>query len=163
MVLSYPDSPEIHGRTILSHTDSPACAARTGRPHPPAPRAAARTVLSVVLPRLSVDPRGGVSFQREVRFTQSIDIVDMLQKRGESFIPFPSCDLPYTLEGTRHIAPALCPGCVALELVPLGSLPSLPRLRGHCSSWSEGLGPRTEHEPVTGESESGLTRWANDD
>ena len=39
--------------------------------------------LAIVLPGLAVDARGGISLQREVRRSQTLDVVDVVQQRGE--------------------------------------------------------------------------------
>jgi hypothetical protein len=66
---------------------------------------------------------------RKIGRAQSIDVVYMVQKRGEPlFLIIFSC-LTYPLERAVHTVPALSPECVAFEQVPLGPTPSLHRLR----------------------------------
>ena len=69
--------------------------------------------LSVVPPRLAVDARGSVSLQGEVRRTQAVDVVDVVQKRREPLFPVLRCCLTYPLERAGRALPALCPVCVA--------------------------------------------------
>ena len=86
--------------------------------------------LSVVLPRLSVDPRCGVSLQGVVRPPQAVSVVDVVQERREPLLPFSLSCLTYPLERTLRAFPAQSPGRVLLGRIPLGQPPSLHRLRG---------------------------------
>src|SRR5439155_13887300 len=52
-----------------------------------------------------------------------------VEKRREPLFPVLLCCLTYALERAGRVGPALGPGRVALRRVPLGPLPSLPRLR----------------------------------
>ena len=67
--------------------------------------------------------------QGEVRCAQPLDVVDVVQERGEPLLPFLSCCLTYSLERAWRTFPALCPERVALGRVPLGRPPSLHRFR----------------------------------
>src|SRR4030095_1710110 len=86
-------------------------------------------VRAVVLPRLTVDARCGVSLDREVGRAQTLDVVHMVEERREPLFSLPSCCLTYTLERARRACPALSPEHVALRRVPLGPRPSLLSLR----------------------------------
>jgi hypothetical protein len=86
--------------------------------------------LPIVLPRLSVDSRSGVSLQREVCAPQAVSVVDMVQKRREPLLPFSLSCLTYPLERTWRAVPAQGPGRVLLGEISLGQPPSLHRFRG---------------------------------
>ena len=90
-------------------------------------------LLGVVLPRFSIDPRRGVSAQRQERIPKAIE-VHVVKKRSEPNLPVLSCELTYTVQRTGHaLLPALSPGRVLLIRVPLGQAPSLHLLRGRRS------------------------------
>src|ERR671918_231214 len=86
--------------------------------------------LPVVLPRLAVDPRGGIPLQRVVRRPQMLDVVDVVQERREPHLLVPLSCFTYPLQRTQRAVPAQCPGRVLLARVPLGQAPSLHLLRG---------------------------------
>src|SRR5271167_857308 len=88
-------------------------------------------VLSIVLPGLAIYSRSSVSLDRKICRPQSLDVVYMVQKRGELLLLILLRYLTYPLERAVHTVPALCPECVAFERVPLGPAPSLHRLRSH--------------------------------
>jgi hypothetical protein len=82
----------------------------------------------VVLPCHAIYAGGGFALERIERLPECID-VDMVEKRGELFLlPLP-CSLPYAVQRLGHTSPALCPECVLLSRVPLGSWPWLHHLR----------------------------------
>ena len=68
--------------------------------------------------------------ERRVHCPQPLDGVDVVRERGKPLLPVPACCLTYPLERVGHAGLALHPGRGALERVPLGQAPSLPRLRG---------------------------------
>ena len=85
--------------------------------------------LPVVPPGLAIDAGGRSGIASLVRRSQSPNVVDMVQERGEPLLPVRSCCLTYPVEGIRHAPPALRPARGTPERVPLGQPPSLPRLR----------------------------------
>src|SRR4030095_10909611 len=87
-------------------------------------------LLSVVLPRLSIDPCCGILPQAEVCLAQVLDLVDVMKQRHQPLLwPSPHC-LPYASERLLHaFIPALCPGRGALFRIPLDQPPSLHPLR----------------------------------
>src|SRR5580692_1361388 len=86
--------------------------------------------LAVVLPRLAIDSRGRILLRCQVRCPQSFDVVDVVVERSEPLFLISSCCLTYSLQRAWRAFPALRPGRVTLERVPLGQLPSLPHFRG---------------------------------
>src|SRR5215469_10332620 len=86
-------------------------------------------VLSVVLPGLSVDACGRVLLNSQVGCPQSFLVGDVVQERSEPLFLVIACCLTYPLERAERAFPALSPERVTLGRVPLGSFPSLPRLR----------------------------------
>src|SRR5215470_17282818 len=86
-------------------------------------------VLSVGLPRHTVDARRGVPFERKVALLQEID-GDVMQQRGEPYTLALSRRSAHGDESVRRGAPAQCPGRGRLAAVPLGRGPSLHGLRG---------------------------------
>src|SRR5579864_1778239 len=72
-------------------------------------------IRSIVLPALAIHACRSVSLDRKIRRAQSIDVVYMVQKRGEPLFPILLCYLSYPLERAVHTVPALCPECVAFE------------------------------------------------
>jgi len=66
-------------------------------------------VLPVVLQCLAVDASRGVSLQGEIRRPQTLDVVDVVQQRGEPLLPILPCYLTYSLDAIRRSASALCP------------------------------------------------------
>ena len=85
--------------------------------------------LAVVPPRFAVDAGGSVPFQRGIRRSQTVDVVHVVQQRGEPLSLVPSCCLTYPLDAIRRLHPALSPVVVTVGRVPLGQLASLHRLR----------------------------------
>ena len=85
--------------------------------------------LSVALPRLAILTRRGISLDCKIGRAQSLDVIHMVQKRGEPLFLILLRYLTYPLERAVHTVPALSPECVAFEQVPLGPTPSLHRLR----------------------------------
>ena len=85
--------------------------------------------LTVVLPRLSVNPCGRAFPNGKVCCPQSLDIIDVVQERGEPLLPIYSCYLTYSLKRAWRASPALRPERVALRRVSLGQPSSLHRLR----------------------------------
>jgi len=57
-----------------------------------------------------------------------------VQERGEPLSPITPGGLTYPVERTERADPALCPGRVLLARIPLGSRPSLHRLRRSAGS-----------------------------
>src|SRR5580700_2260180 len=85
--------------------------------------------LAVVLPRLSVHARSRVLLNRQERYPQSFDVVNVVEERSEPLFLVPSCCLTYPLKRAGRAFPALSPERVALGRVPLGPSPSLHCLR----------------------------------
>jgi hypothetical protein len=83
-----------------------------------------------VPPRFAVDAGGRVSLQCVVRRSQAVDVVDVVQQRGEPLCPIPPCCLTYSLDAIQRMRPALGPGVVTVGRVPLGQPASLHPLRG---------------------------------
>src|SRR5215471_423191 len=81
--------------------------------------------LAVVPPRLSVHARCGFPLQTEVSHCQRVQVVDMVQERGEPHLLILLCCLTYPPQRTGRVAPARCPGRVLLWQVPFGQTPSL--------------------------------------
>ena len=102
--------------------------------------------LAVVPPRLAVHTRSRFLLQAEVSRTQGVQVVDMVQQRGEPHRPIFLCCLTYPLERTAHAVPALYPERVLLWQVPVGQTPSLHPLRHRCSGLVRGL--RRYYGPV---------------
>src|SRR5271170_4822637 len=102
--------------------------------------------LAVVPPRLTVHPRSRFLLQAEVSRTQGVQVVDVVQQRGEPHRPIFLCRLTYPLERTVHAVPALYPERVLLWQVPFGQAPSLHPLRHRCSGLVRGL--RRYYRPV---------------
>src|SRR4029079_12168895 len=71
-------------------------------------------ILSVVLPGLAIDTRARVPFKRQVRGTQPVDVVDVVEECSEPLFLVPSCSLTYPLESAARVAPALSPERVSL-------------------------------------------------
>jgi hypothetical protein len=85
--------------------------------------------LAVVTPRLPIDACGGGSLQREVRRSQPVDVVHVVQQRGEPLCPVPLRCLTYPLDAIRRRNPARCPVAVPVARVAFGQPASLRRLR----------------------------------
>src|ERR1700739_1392810 len=85
--------------------------------------------LAVVLPRLAVDTRGSILLNGKICCPQPLDLVDVVQERGEPLFLILARCLPYPLECAGRAFPALSPEAVALGRVPLGQSTSRPRLR----------------------------------
>jgi hypothetical protein len=85
--------------------------------------------LSVVLPRLAVYARCRAPLDFQVRCSQPLHVIDVVQERGEPLFLILLCCLTYPLKRAGRTFPALSPECVALGRVPLGQSPSLHRLR----------------------------------
>src|SRR5207249_1036224 len=86
-------------------------------------------VLSVVLPRLAIHARGRIALERQIGIAQPLQVVDVMQERGDPLLPILPCCLAYPLERAWRVPPALGPERVALDRVSLGQPPSLHRLR----------------------------------
>ena len=74
-------------------------------------------------------PAAASRFRAKYAARSVLDVVDVVQERGEPHLPVPSCCLTYPLQRTGRAVPALCPGRVLLARVPLGQPPSLHPLR----------------------------------
>jgi hypothetical protein len=85
---------------------------------------------AVVLPRLAIDPGGGVPLQPVVRRPQLLDVVHVVQECREPLLPVLLRCLTHPLERAGRACPARSPERVTLGRVPLGQLPFLCRLRG---------------------------------
>jgi hypothetical protein len=86
-------------------------------------------VCLVVVPRHAIHAGGGLALERVERQPERLD-VDVVEKRGESFLlPLPG-GLPHAVQRLGHTRPDLRPECALLVRVPLGPRPSLHRLRG---------------------------------
>ena len=70
-------------------------------------------------PRLTVYARRRFVLQMEVGHPQCVDVVDMVQERGEPHRLIGFCCLTYPLEHTEHTFPALSPACVLPRRFPL--------------------------------------------
>src|SRR5215469_10640521 len=77
-------------------------------------------VLAVVFPCLAIDACSRALLNRKVRGPQSIDFIDVVQKRREPLLLVLSCCLTYPLECAWRAFPALCPERVTLKRVSLG-------------------------------------------
>src|SRR6266571_2511239 len=102
--------------------------------------------LSVMPPRLAIDPRGRGPLQGAVRGPQMIDVVDVMQERREPHLLVPLSNSTYPLQRTGRALPVLCPGRGLLARVPFGQAPSLHLLRGRLPSVVRGL--RRYYGPV---------------
>ena len=79
-------------------------------------------------PYQAVDPRCGVSLEREERRPQHRH-AEMVEERGELLLlPLP-CGSSYAIQHLGHAFPVLCPARALLARVSLGPGPSLHRLR----------------------------------
>ena len=87
-------------------------------------------LLSVVPPRLAVDPWSSFAPEREVCRTQPLNVINVVQERCEPLSLIPPCCLTYPLKRAGHAWPALSPGHVTLKQIPLGQPPSVHRLLG---------------------------------
>jgi hypothetical protein len=92
----------------------------------------------IVLPTLA-----GVSLDRETNRSQSLDVVHLSQKRGETS-RVPSRYLSYPLGHAVRVVAALSPECVAFEEVSLCSIPTLHRLRSRSFGFLR-LHPSSNH------------------
>src|SRR5207245_4387320 len=63
--------------------------------------------LSVMPPRLAIDPRGRGPLQGEVRGPQMIDVVDVVQERREPHLLVPLSNSTYPLQRTGRALPVL--------------------------------------------------------
>ena len=84
--------------------------------------------LPVFMPRHAIHACRCLLLQRKVgrieRFRR-----DVVQQRSELLLRLPRCCLPYPLRRLCHARPALCPVRALASRIPLGSSPSLRRLR----------------------------------
>ena len=87
-------------------------------------------LLSVVPPRLAVDPWSSFAPEREVCRTQPLNVINVVQERCEPLSLIPPCCLTYPLKRAGHAWPALSPGHVTFKQIPLGQPPSVHRLLG---------------------------------
>src|SRR5918996_563878 len=71
---------------------------------------------------------GGLAPESEERRPQHLG-AEMVEERGEPFLPSVPCGLPYALQRLGHAYPVLRPARALLARIPLGLRPSLPRLR----------------------------------
>src|SRR2546421_4120756 len=55
--------------------------------------------------------------------------INMVEERGEPFLPIQPCSCPYTVQSRGHAYPARGPARVGSSRVLLGPLPSLHQLR----------------------------------
>src|SRR5262249_29288517 len=92
----------------------------------------------VVWPCLTVDAGGGVSLQREVRRAQALDVVHVVQQRGEPLFPLPFRCHTHPLDAIRRSHPALCRAVVTAPTHGSGSLwvgrPSTCRTFIYCTA-----------------------------
>ena len=95
--------------------------------------------LSVVPPRLPVHARRRFPLQTEVGPAQRVQVIDMVQERGEPQLPILLSCLTYPLQRTGRVGPARCPGRVLLARVPFGQTPSLHPLRRRLPGIVRGL------------------------
>src|ERR1700730_17028758 len=79
----------------------------------------------VGLPRQPVRSGRGILLQFVEGRSEAIN-VDMVEKRGEPFLPSLSCGLPYALQRLGHGSPALHPAPALLGRVSLCRRPLLP-------------------------------------
>jgi hypothetical protein len=75
-----------------------------------------------------VHARGGLPPESEERRPQHLR-ADMVEERGEPFLPSVPCGLPYALQHLGHACRVLRPARALLARIPLGLRPSLHRLR----------------------------------
>src|SRR5215831_17601199 len=85
-------------------------------------------VCLVVLPRHTIYPRRGVSFEFEERLSEKIN-ADVMEERGEPLLLSFPCDFPYAIQRLCHVSPVLRPARALLARIPLGLRPWLHRLR----------------------------------
>src|SRR4029077_7025425 len=71
-----------------------------------------------------------VPLEGQVRVAESVDVIDVVEERGEPPFPVRSCRFTYSFESAARVAPTLCSERVALDRVPLGQIPSLHHLLG---------------------------------
>ena len=82
--------------------------------------------LSVLLPRLAVYARGSAPLHFQVRCSQPIHVIDVVQERGEPLFLIALCCLTYSLKRAERALPALSPERVALGRIPFGQPPFPP-------------------------------------
>src|SRR5262249_28822847 len=95
--------------------------------------------LPVVPPRLPVHAWRSFPLQTEVGPAQRVQVVDVVQERGEPQLPILLCCLTYPLQRAGRVGPARCPGRILLARVPFSQTPSLHPLRCRCSGVVWGL------------------------
>src|SRR5580704_5436651 len=95
--------------------------------------------LPIVPPRLSIHAWSGFLLQREVRHSQRVQVVDVVQERREPQLLVLCCCLTYPPERTERVVPALYPGRVLLRQVPFGQPSSLHPLRRQWPAVVRGL------------------------
>ena len=90
-------------------------------------------VCLVVPPRQPVHAGSGVALERVERNPEQVER-DMVEERGEPFLPPLPCRLPYAAQRLGHAPPVLRPARALLAHVPLGPRPWLHRLRRRATS-----------------------------
>jgi hypothetical protein len=93
----------------------------------------------VVPPRLAIHTRRSFLLETEVGRPKTIQVVDVVQERGEPQFPVPCCCLPYPLQRTGRAVPARSPGRVLLMRVSFGQTASLRPLRHRLPGVVRGL------------------------
>src|SRR5436190_835008 len=85
-------------------------------------------ILAVFLPCHAVYTGRRIPLQPRVGAVKKPGI-DMVEERGEPFLPIQPCSCPYTVQSRGHAYPARGPARVGSSRVLLGPLPSLHQLR----------------------------------
>jgi hypothetical protein len=85
-------------------------------------------ILAIFLPCHAVDTGRRIPLQPRVGAVKKLDI-DMVEERGEPFLPIQPCSCPYTVQSREHTCPARSPARAGSSRVLLGPLPWLRRLR----------------------------------
>src|SRR5919106_6886932 len=76
-------------------------------------------------PHQPIHAGGGLPLESEERRPQHLR-AEMVEERGEPFLPSVPCGLPYALQRLGHACPVLRPARALLARIPLGRRPSSP-------------------------------------
>src|SRR6202158_3611568 len=85
-------------------------------------------ILAVFLPCHAVDTGRRIPLPPRVGAVKKLDI-DMVEERGEPFLPIQPCSCPYTVQSREHACPARGPARAGSSRVLLCPPPSLHQLR----------------------------------
>ena len=85
-------------------------------------------ILAIFLPCHAVYTGRRIPLQPRVGAVKKPGI-NMVEERGEPFLPIQPCSCPYTVQSRGHAYPARGPARVGSSRVRLGPLPSLHQLR----------------------------------